>query len=44
MAALRAHGIAYAGLDRDGARAATLVLPDGRNVAVTAFAPNTWHA
>ncbi len=40
MAALRAQGIAFGGLDRNGARAATLVLPDGRKVAVTAFAPN----
>lgn len=40
MKALRAHGIAYGGLDRDGARAASLILPDGRKVAVTAFAPN----
>ena len=40
MKALRAHGIAYGGLDRDGARAANLILPDGRKVAVTAFAPN----
>jgi len=41
MAALRARGIAYAGLDRDGARAATLNLKDGRQAAVIAFAPNS---
>jgi hypothetical protein len=40
MAALGTHGIAYGGLDRDGARAATLVLRDGRKAAVVAFAPN----
>ena len=40
MAALRAHGIGYGGLDRDGARAATLVLPGGRKAALVAFAPN----
>lgn len=40
MSELRAHGIAYAGLDRDGARAASLILPGGRRIAVTAFAPN----
>ncbi|MDE2112331.1 MAG: CapA family protein [Alphaproteobacteria bacterium] len=40
MAALRAHGIAFGGLDRNGARAATLVLPGGRKAAVVAFAPN----
>jgi poly-gamma-glutamate capsule biosynthesis protein CapA/YwtB (metallophosphatase superfamily) len=40
MAALRAHGIGFGGLDRDGARAATLLLPDGRKAAVAAFAPN----
>ncbi len=40
MAALRAHGIAFGGLDRDGARAATLLLPGGRRAAVVAFAPN----
>jgi poly-gamma-glutamate capsule biosynthesis protein CapA/YwtB (metallophosphatase superfamily) len=41
MAALRARDIAYAGLDREDARAATLVLKDGRKIAVTAFAPNS---
>jgi hypothetical protein len=40
MAALRAHGIGFGGLDRDGARAATLLLPDGRKAAFAAFAPN----
>ncbi|MDE2266377.1 MAG: CapA family protein [Alphaproteobacteria bacterium] len=40
MAALRAHDIAYGGLDRNGARAATLRLPGGRRAAVVAFAPN----
>jgi hypothetical protein len=40
MAALRAHGIAYGGLDRDDARAATLLLPGGRKAALVAFAPN----
>ena len=40
MAALRAHGIGFGGLDRDGARAATLVLADGRKAAFAAFAPN----
>jgi hypothetical protein len=40
MAALRSHGIGFGGLDRDGARAATLVLPGGRKAAVVAFAPN----
>lgn len=40
MAALRAHGIGFGGLDRDGARAATLLLPGGRKAAVAAFAPN----
>ena len=41
MAALRANGIGYGGLDRDGARAATLTLSDGRKAAVVAFAPNS---
>ena len=41
MAALKQHGIAYGGLNRDGARAATLHLKDGRSVAVVAFAPNS---
>ncbi|MGD0867034.1 MAG: CapA family protein [Rhizomicrobium sp.] len=41
MAALRSHGIGFAGLDRDGARFATLVLPDGKKAAVVAFAPNS---
>lgn len=40
MAALRERGIGFGGLDRDGARAATLVLPGGRKAAVVAFAPN----
>lgn len=40
MAALRQSGIAYAGLDRDGARTATLVLPNGKKVGLVAFAPN----
>ena len=40
MAALRARGIGFGGLDRDGARAATLLLPGGRKAAVAAFAPN----
>lgn len=40
MAALRAHGIGFGGLDRDGARAATLLLPGGRKAAFAAFAPN----
>jgi poly-gamma-glutamate capsule biosynthesis protein CapA/YwtB (metallophosphatase superfamily) len=40
MAALRARGIGYGGLDREGARVATLVLADGRKAAVAAFAPN----
>ena len=40
MAALRTRGIGYGGLDRDGARAATLKLADGRTAAVIAFAPN----
>jgi len=41
MAALRAHGIGFAGLDREGARFATLFLPNGKNAAVIAFAPNS---
>ncbi|MBI3676208.1 MAG: CapA family protein [Proteobacteria bacterium] len=40
IAALRANGIAYAGLDRDDARASTLILANGRRAAVIAFAPN----
>jgi poly-gamma-glutamate capsule biosynthesis protein CapA/YwtB (metallophosphatase superfamily) len=40
IAALKANGIAFAGLDRDNARTATLVLPNGRRAAVVAFAPN----
>jgi hypothetical protein len=40
MAALRANGIAFGGLDRDGARAGELVLRDGRKAALVAFAPN----
>ncbi len=41
MAALRAHGIEFAGLDREGARFATLALPNGKKAAVIAFAPNS---
>ncbi len=41
MAALRAHGIGFGGLDRDGARVATLLLPGGRKAAFAAFAPNS---
>jgi len=40
IAALRAAGIEVAGLDRDDARTASLVLPDGTRVGVIAFAPN----
>ncbi len=40
MSVLRKDGIAYAGLDRDGARTATLVLPNGRKIGLIAFAPN----
>jgi poly-gamma-glutamate capsule biosynthesis protein CapA/YwtB (metallophosphatase superfamily) len=40
MAALKANGIAYGGLDRDGARAGEMVLPNGKRVALVAFAPN----
>jgi poly-gamma-glutamate capsule biosynthesis protein CapA/YwtB (metallophosphatase superfamily) len=40
MTALRNRNIGYGGLDRDGARAATLRLAYGRNAAVIAFAPN----
>ena len=40
MAALRSNGIAYGGLDRDGARAGEMVLPNGKKVALIAFAPN----
>ena len=40
MAALRANGIAYGGLDRDGARAGELVLPGGKKFAMVSFAPN----
>ena len=40
MAALKANGIAFDGLDRDGARAAELLLPGGRRAAVIGFAPN----
>ena len=40
MAALRANGIVYGGLDRDGARAGEMVLPNGKRVALVAFAPN----
>lgn len=41
MAALRKAGIGFGGLNRDGARAATLILPGGRKAAVVAFAPNS---
>jgi len=40
MTALRANGIAYGGLDRDGARSGEMVLPGGKKVALVAFAPN----
>ena len=40
MAVLRSNGIAYGGLDRDGARAGEMVLPSGKRVALVAFAPN----
>jgi hypothetical protein len=40
MAALSTRGIGFGGLDRDGARAATVRLKDGREAAVIAFAPN----
>ena len=40
MAALRANGIAYGGLDRDGARAGEIVLPGGKKFAMISFAPN----
>ncbi|MEI9992824.1 MAG: CapA family protein [Rhizomicrobium sp.] len=40
MAALRSNGIAYGGLDRDGARDGEMVLPSGKRVALIAFAPN----
>lgn len=39
--ALERAGLAYAGLDTEGARTATLALPDGRKVGVIAFAPNS---
>lgn len=41
MAALRKARIGFGGLNRDGARAATLILPGGRKAAVVAFAPNS---
>ena len=41
MAELRARGIGFGGLDRDGERAATVLLKDGRDAAVIAFAPNS---
>lgn len=41
MAALKARGIAYAGLNRDGARVANLSLANGSSVALVAFAPNS---
>jgi poly-gamma-glutamate capsule biosynthesis protein CapA/YwtB (metallophosphatase superfamily) len=40
MAALDRHGIAYGGLAQDGARTASLELPDGTSVGLAAFAPN----
>jgi poly-gamma-glutamate capsule biosynthesis protein CapA/YwtB (metallophosphatase superfamily) len=40
MRALRAEGIAFAGLDRDEARVATIRLSDGTRVGLAAFAPN----
>jgi poly-gamma-glutamate capsule biosynthesis protein CapA/YwtB (metallophosphatase superfamily) len=40
MAALRKSGIVYAGLDRDDARTAIMVLPSGKKVGLIAFAPN----
>lgn len=40
MAELKKRGIGYAGLDRDGARFATIALRDGRQAAVIGFAPN----
>ncbi len=40
MAALRANGIAYGGLDRDDARTAQIILPSGKKVGFIAFAPN----
>jgi len=40
MAALRANGIAYGGLDRDDARTGEMILPNGRKVGFIAFAPN----
>jgi Bacterial capsule synthesis protein PGA_cap len=41
ITALREHGIAFGGLDREGSRAATLHLADGRSAAVVAFSPNS---
>ena len=41
IAALKRNGIAAAGLERSGARTASLVLPDGRRVGIAAFAPNS---
>jgi poly-gamma-glutamate capsule biosynthesis protein CapA/YwtB (metallophosphatase superfamily) len=40
MAALRANGIAYGGLDRDDARTGEMILPSGKKVGFIAFAPN----
>ncbi|HEY0104495.1 MAG TPA: CapA family protein [Rhizomicrobium sp.] len=40
MAALRANGIAYGGLDRDDARTGAMVLPSGKRIGFIAFAPN----
>jgi poly-gamma-glutamate capsule biosynthesis protein CapA/YwtB (metallophosphatase superfamily) len=41
MAALKTNGIAFGGLDREGARTAELVLPGGQRAALIAFAPNS---
>jgi poly-gamma-glutamate capsule biosynthesis protein CapA/YwtB (metallophosphatase superfamily) len=40
MAALRANGITFGGLDRDDARTGEMVLPSGKKVGFIAFAPN----
>jgi poly-gamma-glutamate capsule biosynthesis protein CapA/YwtB (metallophosphatase superfamily) len=40
MAALRANGITFGGLDRDDARTGEMVLPNGKKVGFIAFAPN----
>lgn len=41
IAALRAHAIAFCGLDQDGARVAELNLRDGTHAAIVSFAPNS---